>query len=125
MWMAFIFYMSSQPKAPPIPLIEGFLNRVEWSDKIKHFIGYAVLGGLTWRSLGNNCSRWRRFWLAIGISAVYGATDEFHQRYVIGRSCDFCDWTADVIGASVGAMILLMRGAKTWQRKTIRIKVTK
>jgi len=123
--MGFIFYMSSQSKPPPIPLIEGFLDRVEWSDKIKHFIGYAVLGGLIWRSLGDGCSSWRRFWLAIGISAVYGATDEFHQRFVIGRSCDFCDWAADVIGASVGAMIMLKGGARIWQRKTSRTKATK
>lgn len=125
MWMAFVFCMSAQPKTPPIPLIEGILDKVDWSDKIKHFVAYAILGGLCWRSLGDGCSRWKRFGLAIGISAVYGATDEFHQSFVVGRSCDFCDWLADVIGASVGAMILLMGGVRTWQRKTSRTKATK
>lgn len=124
-WMVLIFIVSSQPKALPIPLFESLLDKLEWSDKIKHFIGYAVLGGFVWRSLGDRCTRRQRFWLAIGISAVYGATDEFHQRLVVGRSCDFCDWIADVLGASIGAMIMMIGGSKTWQTKTIRTKDTK
>lgn len=100
------------------------LDKTEWSDKIKHFVGYAVLGALTWRSLGESCTKWRRFWLAVGVCAVYGASDEFHQRFVVGRTCDFCDWMADVIGSSIGAMIMLTGGVRTWQ-KTNRKKATK
>lgn len=120
LWMGFIFYMSAQPKPPPIPLIEGLLDKVEWSDKIKHFFGYGVLGGITWWSLGDGLPKWRRFWLAVGISAVYGATDEFHQRYVPGRSCDVFDWTADVIGALAGAIVMCIGGARLGRAREAR-----
>jgi len=122
--MGFIFYMSAQPQPPEIPLLWSLFDKVDWSDKIKHFFGYAVLGGLAWRSLGEGCPRWKRFWLAVSISAVYGATDEYHQRFTPGRSCDVCDWIADTTGASLGAMILLI-GGTIWQRRTSRTKDTK
>jgi VanZ family protein len=30
---------------------------------------------------------------------VYGASDEFHQRFVPGRTADVLDWLADSLGA--------------------------
>jgi VanZ family protein len=35
-------------------------------------------------------------------SAVYGVSDEFHQRFVPGRNASIEDWVADVAGAAVG-----------------------
>ncbi len=125
-WMLFIFIMSSRPHTPPIPLFGELIDDVEEGDKLKHFVGYAVLGILVWRSLGSGYPKWRRFWLSAGISAVYGATDEFHQHFVVGRSCDFWDWTADAVGASIGAMIISLKGGlRTWQSKIARTKLTK
>lgn len=54
--------------------------------------------------------QWQRvdrftLWLAIVISAVYGASDEFHQYFVPTRSCDAADWAADVLGSIVGAFL--------------------
>ena len=49
-------------------------------------------------------------WLLIGIGALYGATDEWHQGFVSERSPDLGDWVADVAGVTVGyvAMLLLL-----------------
>lgn len=125
-WMALIFFMSSLPKEEQVPIpLFGLLDNWDWGDKIKHIAGYAVLGALAWRSLGDRNGKWRRFWLAVGVSVVYGATDEFHQRFVTGRCCDLMDWFSDAVGASIGAMVMLMGGGKTWQRRTTRTRDTK
>lgn len=129
-WMVFIFIMSAMPKPPDIPCVENLIDKLAPNnpDKLKHFAGYAVLGILVWRSLGSGISKWRRLLLAVIISGAYGATDEFHQRFVQGRSCDVFDWIADVTGALLGATalsILRRGGVWTWQKRTVRKKVTK
>jgi VanZ family protein len=40
------------------------------------------------------------------IIAVYGVLDELHQQLIPGRSCDINDWIADMIGVSIGLIIL-------------------
>ncbi len=126
MWMVVIFCISAQPKPPEIPILGSLIEQMKLADKINHLLAYAILGLLAWRSSGDSGARWRRFWVAVAVSAVYGATDEYHQCFVTGRSCDFWDWTADVTGASIGAMIISLKGgARTWQRKTSRTNNTK
>jgi VanZ family protein len=40
---------------------------------------------------------------------AYGATDEFHQAFVRGRTPDWVDWSADVVGVLIGyALVLLL-----------------
>ncbi|MCC3372955.1 VanZ family protein [Cohnella sp. REN36] len=45
---------------------------------------------------------------------VYGATDEWHQAYVPGRSPDWADLLHDGIGALVAAVLLY--GWRTWRQ---------
>jgi hypothetical protein len=40
------------------------------------------------------------------IAAAYAATDEFHQYFVPGRSCEFRDVCIDAFGALVGVVIV-------------------
>ena len=42
--------------------------------------------------------------LAIVLASAYGATDEFHQLFVPGRSCDPADWLVDTIAATIGIL---------------------
>ena len=69
---------------------------------IAHFAEYAVLAGLLVlavdrRGLGV-C-----FALALLLAcSLYGASDEFHQSFVPGRTPDVVDWATDTIGAGVG-----------------------
>ena len=43
--------------------------------------------------------------IAAALSSVYGVTDEFHQIFTPGRSCDLMDWLVDTIAATIGALI--------------------
>jgi VanZ family protein len=42
------------------------------------------------------------------LSVGYGATDEWHQRFVQGRFATVDDWIADALGAAVAAAALLV-----------------
>ncbi len=43
--------------------------------------------------------------IACALSSVYGVTDEFHQIFTPGRSCDPVDWAVDTVAAAIGALI--------------------
>ena len=99
--MVLIFVASSFPE-PPVPL-GGF------PDVGAHAIAYAVLGGLLLRSLAN--ARWRNVTFRLGLAAValsalYGASDEFHQCFVTNRVADATDLIADTFGALVGVALV-------------------
>ncbi len=111
--MAIIFLLSSQPKLPQIPGL-GCLEQLDWNDKIKHVVGYGVLGGLVWRAIGDRLPFWRKAWLVVGISVLYGVTDEYHQKFVPNRTCDFCDIVADAIGAACA--VALFWAIKSFRR---------
>jgi VanZ family protein len=94
--MTAIFYAQSWPAAPPPP---GPLT-----DKHEHFFFYGVLGALALRALSK--AQWRRVGPATALAAVvfaslYGVVNEFHQRFVPGRSYEVGDMIANAIGASV------------------------
>src|SRR2546430_2591577 len=89
--MAAIFYASSLP-APPIP---------EGTDKQFHLSGYFFFAIVVIRAVAGGLPRrfgLRTAMVAVAIAAGYGATDEFHQMFVPGRSADVYDWLADAIG---------------------------
>ena len=43
----------------------------------------------------------KRVLAVLFIVSIYGVSDEFHQYFVPGRSCDFLDWGADTLGATM------------------------
>jgi len=88
---ALIFYASSRSHvaAPGITRID---------DKFGHFGIYGLLGTLVCRVVPG---RWGGWWALIIVSA-YGASDEWHQSFVPGRSTELEDWIADTIGAALG-----------------------
>ena len=49
-------------------------------------------------------SKWTPI-IAAALSSLYGVTDEFHQIFTPGRSCDPMDWLVDTIAAALGALI--------------------
>ena len=49
-------------------------------------------------------SKWAPI-VAAALSSLYGVTDEFHQIFTPGRSCDPMDWLVDTIAAALGALI--------------------
>jgi VanZ family protein len=96
---ALIFALSSMTH-PPSPGPQFPLK-----DKVGHWMLYCVFGwSISW-ALGSthNRSLPKPFGLAILIGSAYGVTDEFHQRFVLNRTCDVMDWLADALGASAAA----------------------
>ena len=109
--MGAIFYASSMTAVPDLP---GGLT-----DKTGHLIGYALLGALAIRGFAG--ATWAGITTgpavrAVLLSAAYGATDEFHQKFVANRTPDILDWCADVIGAVLGVAIVLV-AARVVQRR--------
>ena len=95
-------WIVSSMSRPPVP---AFL-RFEHADKVMHFVGYSVLGGLA--MLG--AAPWRRFRPALGawlLVALWGACDEWHQSFVPGRDASLGELAADVGGAALGVGVLL------------------
>lgn len=87
-------------------------------DKLYHFIEYIPFGFLAARALNNSLgltktSNW--FW-AIALVSLYAVTDEFHQSFVPGRSCDWHDWLADTIGGMTGAGVYITQVVGKIQR---------
>lgn len=46
-----------------------------------------------------------KYVLSAGLTSVYAATDEIHQLFVAGRSCQISDWGIDTMGALLGTLI--------------------
>ena len=47
--------------------------------------------------------RTMQVWFVVGLVALYGVLDEFHQYFVPGRSVEFYDALADATGGLLGA----------------------
>ena len=81
------------------------------NDKIEHFSAYFLLGILLSLALlfQNRFSKIRKYFtLYTGlIIGLYAALDEIHQLFIPGRDCDILDWTADMIGASIGILVII------------------
>ena len=53
-------------------------------------------------------------WLLLGLlfCMLYAISDEIHQLYVPGRSCEFKDMLIDTIGSGIGIIIYYLIGRK-------------
>jgi VanZ family protein len=97
-----IYFVSDRP----IP--GGVLPPIPQADKAAHALAYAIFTSLILRALWADETRPVAagvLVLGAALAAAYGATDEFHQWFVPGRSCDFFDWTADAAGATLAALL--------------------
>ncbi|WP_281725738.1 VanZ family protein [Lachnoclostridium phocaeense] len=128
LWMGIIFWFSAQPadQSERMSLSVGHVAGLLFADgyedwpqerqeafeeeidhgvrKAAHFTEYAILGLLLtamYRAYGHEGER--LFLLAAGTGSLYAATDEFHQLFVQGRSCQITDWMIDTCGVITGA----------------------
>jgi hypothetical protein len=99
-WAGALFWASSRSSWPFTP--PAFLS---W-DSLLHAVAYAVLAALLYGVLGPaRLGTLRAAVVAAAIAGAYGATDEWHQSFVPGRSADPLDLAADVAGAVAGAAL--------------------
>lgn len=76
------------------------------SDKALHAIAFGALGACILSALsGRQMARVRArdAMLAVLLATLYGVSDEFHQRFVPGRTPDVADIVADARGAAIAA----------------------
>lgn len=102
LWAAIIFAFSSIQSDRVTIDIPGI-------DKLFHAIEYFILGALLVRAISNSVAKPNyKYILIIAMIAltIYGASDEFHQRFVPGRSCDIFDLFSDIIGSFLGAALM-------------------
>lgn len=99
LWMAVIFWFSSQPQLPRPD--SDLLNLI--FKKAAHFGTYGVLALLYWRALG---SRQRRRY-ALALAVLYAITDEFHQAWTPLRNPSPVDVLIDTAGAATALWGLL------------------
>ena len=52
----------------------------------------------------------RNAWWAVLLAVVYGATDEWHQSFVPGRTPELRDLFADAVGSAFGASVVWLWG---------------
>ncbi len=77
--------------------------------KCAHFAEYLVLGGSAMLLF---CEMRLSGLLAWAVGAAYAVTDEFHQMFVVGRSCEVRDMCIDAAGVLCGVLVIVL-----WKRK--------
>ncbi|MCK5737694.1 VanZ family protein [bacterium] len=102
LWAGLIFWNSSQSDiAVPVALFPH-------ADKLIHGGVYFILAWLVIRAFLVYFPK-KTFCTATiitaGLGLVYGASDEWHQLFVPGRSCDILDWFADAAGILLAVLI--------------------
>jgi VanZ family protein len=102
--MGLIFFFSAQPS---LDSGLGLIDTV--GRKLVHFGEYALLCLLWWRLLRTGLPDRRAALVAFLISALYAATDEFHQSFVDGRHGTPVDWAIDTAGAAAAALAVAAR----------------
>jgi hypothetical protein len=101
-WMGVIFAGSSIGSLPRVggKITDGMAHRVA------HVLEFTVLGVLTLRALSKDKSLTKReIIMALIIVALYGASDEFHQRFTPGRSSEASAVLFDVAGGALGVWV--------------------
>ena len=110
--MGVIFWLSSrtaQESSEQSDVFAAFLSflikdndtRVLVVRKTAHCLEYTglalLLSGAWYFTAGG-----QKPWLAVLCTSLYAVTDELHQLFVEGRSCELLDWGIDTVGGILG-----------------------
>ncbi|MCQ2490424.1 MAG: VanZ family protein [Ruminococcus sp.] len=76
--------------------------------KCAHFSAYAALGFCTSCTAGRRRLFTRGSLIAWGICILYACSDELHQHFVPGRSCELRDVMIDSCGALTGLLVSML-----------------
>lgn len=126
-WMAVIFYLSSQPSVQSAHLSNGISDKLViclghfipgmdnlelkslnfYVRKNAHFLAYFILSCLLLVALTKSRVK-KAPLMAFAIALLYAISDEIHQLFVSGRSCQLRDVGIDAVGAAAGILILII-----------------
>jgi VanZ family protein len=103
--MAIIFLASATPSIE----LPTFGSWDFIAKKGGHMLGYALLAAACYHALnrGRNASR-TYFFIAFCLTVLYAVSDEWHQRFVPGRSSSLRDVGIDAIGGFISLGLLLI-----------------
>lgn len=93
-----IFWLSAQSSYP------GGVELPPPLDKVAHAAVFGLLAlalDLALRLSAPGLPLYKRHLLVIAAASLYGASDEWHQAFVPGRTCEVGDWIADTLGAAL------------------------
>ena len=97
--MAIIFWLSSKTADESAAhSVTDFIVR-----KLAHFSEYVGLCFLASNAIYQSSKRFIPLY-SCALTSFYAISDEFHQIFVDGRSCEIRDWAIDTVGALVGAL---------------------
>lgn len=131
-WMSVIFYLSNQPGGDSTKLSNGFIYNTikevyEFFDKdispsqlnsicekysrvvrkTAHFTVYMILGILVTLLVREyNISFYKCLFISLLICLLYSISDEIHQLFIVGRSCEIIDVLIDTFGSFFGIFII-------------------
>lgn len=116
--MGIIFWLSAQDadesseqsSAVLLWLIEHFgenIFTVFIVRKLAHFLEYTGLSLLFNISLYQTRKK-KTLVIATLLASLYAVSDEIHQLFVDGRSCQISDWAIDTAGAILGTIVFLI-----------------
>ncbi|MFW6104284.1 MAG: VanZ family protein [Candidatus Bipolaricaulota bacterium] len=106
-----VFYFSIRPIREGVPVI-GIMGM----DKLVHageFTLYALLG---YRAIKYYVKAEKTIHTLAGVSVIYGTLTELSQLFLYYRSASVLDWLANILGITIGLMIIILhgkRGSKT------------
>lgn len=133
--MIIIFFFSSQTaeqsdkvstkvRESQITVIENVMENVEteqrndfihwltnWTRKLAHIFLYTILGFFFFG--GVICLKkpkriWKKAIISVALTFLYAVSDEIHQIFVDGRSCEFPDMLFDLGGIAAGTLLMLL-----------------
>jgi VanZ family protein len=116
--MAMIFYFSSRTATESTSQSDSILNWLTdiFGDnvftnfivrKTAHCLEFAGLGFLFNIALYFTTTK-KQIIISIALTSAYAVTDEIHQLFVEGRSCEVTDWAIDTAGAIIGTIVFVI-----------------
>jgi len=124
-WMTLIFYFSAQVAVDSNSMSTGItqvvlriINNIfkdvvsleilnHFIRKFAHFFIYFILGILLKNALNyEDLNELKSISYPLMIGAIYAASDEFHQSFVLGRGPSIADVTIDSMGVLTGIILL-------------------
>ncbi len=100
-WMGVIFWGSSIGNMPQV----GGVATDTIVHRGAHLLEFAILGWLVLRAIGADRPVTRReLLIALMTVALYGASDEFHQRFTPGRNSELSAVVFDTVGGLIGML---------------------